>query len=214
MSPEPRDELDRAIAAGLGGLARDGDDPDVVLSSMRPRLRRARNRRRMVRASVMFGGFVMMGSAAFALAGPPPEKVRVQAPSTTRPAPTHTTSTTRLSTTTVPRRTVTTAPQPPAPRATVPAGGGTPPISAPVPSSATTTTIQPSELHTYHSVGGTITVRYSDGNLTLVSYRAAPGYTAEVHNTDPQDIEVRFSGPDDRRIRIRVEEGHLSEEIE
>jgi hypothetical protein len=89
-----------------------------------------------------------------------------------------------------------------------------PPTSVPVPSNATTTTIDPSELHTSHSDGGTITVRYSHGNLTLVSYRAAPGYTAEVHITDPQEVQVRFSGPDDRRIRTRVEEGHLSEEIE
>jgi hypothetical protein len=217
MSPEPRDELDRALAAGLGGLAPDGDDPDVALSSMRPRLRRARNRRRMVRASTMLGGFVMMGSVAFALTGPQQEKVRVQAPSTTRPAPARATSPTRVSATTAPRSstpstTVTAAP-PPAARPTVPVGGGAPPTSAPAPDEATTTTIQ-SELRTYSSDGGTITVRYSHGNLTLVSYRAAPGYTAEVHSTDPQDVEVRFSGPDEHRIRIRAEEGHLSEETE
>jgi hypothetical protein len=69
-------------------------------------------------------------------------------------------------------------------------------------------------VHTYHCDGGTITVRFSGGKLTLVSYRAALGYSAEVHNNDPDDVEVRFSGPDERRIRIRVEEGRLSEETE
>jgi hypothetical protein len=76
-----------------------------------------------------------------------------------------------------------------------------------------TTTVAPSDLHTYHSHGGTLTVRFSGGRLTIVSYAAAAGYTADVHRNDPDDVEVRFSGPDDRRIRVRVEEGHLSPEI-
>jgi hypothetical protein len=218
MTPEPRDELDRALAAGLGGLASDADDTDAVLSSMRPRLQRARTRRRLARAAVVLGAFIVMGSAAFALTGPDADKVKVAVPSTTRPAAVASTSTTRAATTTVApptthTTTVTTAPPtPPAPHPTVPARGGTPP-PATVPS-PTTTTIAPSDLRTYHSDGGTMTVRYSHGKLALVSYRAASGYTAEVHRNQPDDVEVRFSGPDERRIRIRVEQGDLSEEIE
>jgi hypothetical protein len=222
MSSEDRDDLDRALAAGLRGLvpdAGDTDDADGALAAMRPRLRRARNQRRMVRASAMVGGFVAMGSAAFALAGPSTHHASVSVaslPSTTRGAVTATTSTTRTPATTVapskPSSTTVTLPERPTGRPAV-AGGGGPSPAPSLPSGATTTTVAPSELHTYHSVGGTVTVRFSGGRLTLVSYGAAPGYAAEVHSNDPDDVEVRFSGPEDRRIRIRVEEGHLTAEI-
>jgi len=222
MSFEGRDDLDRALADGLRGLLPDADtdDADGALAAMRPRLRRARNRRRMVRASVTLGGFVVMGSAAFAFTGPSTHHASVSVasvPSTARGAVTATTSTTRVPTTKVApskRRstTVTTLPERPAPRPTVPAVGPTSPTPS-APRGTTTTTVAPSELHTYHSDGGTVTVRFSGGRLTLVSYHAAPGYDAEVHRDDPDDVEVRFSGPDDRRIRVRVEEGHLSPEI-
>ena len=215
MSPESHDDLDRALAAGLGGLAPDADDVDGVLSAMRPRLRRARNRHRLVRASAAAGVFVVVGSAAFALAGPSNHHEVVSVaplPSTTRSPATATSSTTRVSTTTVPSTphptTVTTVPNP---RPSVPGGGGTPSTGS-VPSTPTTT-IAPSDLHTYRSRGGTLTVGFSSGRLTIVSYAAAAGYTAEVHRNDPDDVEVRFSGPDDRRIRIRVENGRLAPEI-
>ncbi len=222
MSPEGRDDLDRALADGLRGLlpdTRDADDADGTLAALRPRMRRARNRRRMVRASVTLAGFVAMGSAAFALAGPSTHHGAVSVaslPSTTRGAVTATTSTTRAPTTTVaPKRgstTVTTLPERSTPRPTVPAGGPTSPTPS-VPRGATTTTVALSDLHTYHSEGGTATVRFSGGRLTLVSYHAAIGFHAEVHRDDPDDVEVRFSGPADRRIRVRVEEGQLSPEI-
>ncbi len=219
MSPESHDDLDRALAAGLGGLAPDANDADAVLASMRTRLQRARTRHRLVRASAALGAFVVLGTGAVALAGQSTHKdaVSVAHPSTTTLPPTTSstststsTSTTRASTATIPRRTtVTTVPS--APHPTVP-GGGTPP-PATVPSVTNTTTAAPSELHTYDSDGGTMTVRFSGGRLMLVSYHAAAGYTAEVHRTDPDDVEVRFSGSADHRIRIRVENGRLSPEI-
>jgi hypothetical protein len=198
---------------------------DGALASLRPRFRRARTRRRVARGSLAVVASIAMGSVAYALAGSSshPDTVSVVAPSTNRPSGSGPTTTAGGSTTTLaPRRTeattVTTAPaRPPTPAPTAPERGGGAPPAAPGPSpgaSATTTTVPPAELHTYTSDGGTITVRFSGGTLTLVSYRAAAGYAAEVHRDDPDDVEVRFSGEHDRRIRVRVENGRLAPEID
>jgi regulation of enolase protein 1 (concanavalin A-like superfamily) len=55
-----------------------------------------------------------------------------------------------------------------------------------------------------------MTVRFANGQLTLVSYQASDGWVAVVRTNKPDDIEVRFSkGGDDSRIRVRVENGQL-----
>ena len=52
------------------------------------------------------------------------------------------------------------------------------------------------------------------GALALVSYQAAPGYTAEVHSTQTDDIEVRFTKDGSEwRVRVRLDHGQLVPEI-
>ena len=68
MSPEERDDLDRALAAGLGALVPDVDGADATLEALRPRMRRARTQRRVARASSAVVALVLLGAvAAFAV---------------------------------------------------------------------------------------------------------------------------------------------------
>jgi hypothetical protein len=59
-----------------------------------------------------------------------------------------------------------------------------------------------------------VSVRFANGALKLVSYQANDGYTAEVASQQSDDIEVRFSqgSGQDSRIRVRVENGQVTEE--
>jgi len=67
VSPEERDDLDRALAAGLGALVPDVDGADATLEALRPRMRRARTRRRVARVSSVAVALVLLGAvAAFA----------------------------------------------------------------------------------------------------------------------------------------------------
>ena len=81
---------------------------------------------------------------------------------------------------------------------------GTPPATAASPAPAD---------HTYPSDGGTVTVRFASGALSIVSTTPAPGYTEERHDTGPNRVEVRFRNADGEwRIRVDVVDGALSEE--
>jgi hypothetical protein len=215
MSDEPRDELDHALGAGLGRLGGDAPDADATLAELQPRFRRARTRARVVRASAVALVAIVLGAGAYVFAanGSGKNRVSVAASTTTGSAHRSTTSLQRRSTTTTtapaPSTTPTTAPTSPRTMITVPFGGGNqgPPPTAPA---LPTTTTPPSngENHTYHADGGTMTVRFANGQLTLVSYQASDGWVAAVHTNTPDDIEVRFSkGGDDSRIRVRVENG-------
>jgi hypothetical protein len=133
--------------------------------------------------------------------------------------PGSTTTNAPRSTTTAPGST--TAPTTPAVQPTVPAPTttsvpGTPDDSttstAPPTSPTVSTTLAPAPDQTtpYTSDGGTITVRFSSGQLELLEVVPAAGYTTEVHTNKPDDVEVRFSnGNDELRIRVRVIDGQM-----
>jgi hypothetical protein len=78
------------------------------------------------------------------------------------------------------------------------------------PTTATPTTVAPAEVHTYPSPGGTFTVRFAHGTLSLVDVQAAPGYRIDSQTVGPQRIEFRFRGDSgDFRTRVEVKDGQL-----
>ena len=216
MNGDPRDPLDDAIARDLGALAPDDLDADAVLGSMRPALHRARARRRLAVASSALGAVVVVAGISGLLAGQHSNRVQVEGPSTV--PSTLSTSTTRkagTTTTTPPRGATTTT------TATSPTAGSTPATpttddrggtTQPGPGSSTPPAAPSTK--TYTAIGGRITVTFARGALTLDSYAASAGYQADVHNQDPDDVEVRFSnGNRESRIRIRVQNGAVQQEI-
>jgi hypothetical protein len=69
----------------------------------------------------------------------------------------------------------------------------------------TTTPPAPGPTTTYNLQGGSIGVRCtSSSSIELVYSSPAPGFGAEVDNTGPQEVEVRFEN-DAHRSRIRVQ---------
>jgi hypothetical protein len=220
MNDNGRDDLDRALGSGLAGLAPDPGDPDAVLASLRPRLRRARTRHRVARASTLIAALVFLGSAAaVATNRGTTGHVSVAAPKTTtssRGARTHASTTTASA----PRPTTSLPPRGTDSSSTTlrvvapPASSDRSGPAAHSPSGSTTTVAPTASVHTYSSPGGTLTVRYRPGALTIVSYHATPGYTAEVSSAQPDDIEVRFSDDEHEfQIRVRVDNGKLVREI-
>jgi hypothetical protein len=220
MNDNSRDDLDRALGAGLSDLASDASDAETVLIALRPRLRRARTRHHLARASTVIAVLVVLSSAAAVAANRETTgHVDVAAPATStsaRGTRTHASTTTTSAPsepTSLPRRGRDSSP------ATSPAFA--PPTSddrsaadAHSSSPSTTTSAAPASVHTYSAPGGTLTVRYRSGALTLVSYHAATGYTAEVHSAQADDVEVRFSNDaHEYRIRVRVDHGRLMPEI-
>jgi hypothetical protein len=81
---------------------------------------------------------------------------------------------------------------------------------------APTTTPPPADVtETFGSVGGTITVRLSGGQLQLLDATEAAGYTIERQVTKPDDVEVRFvSGDAESRIRVRIVGGQMNHEVD
>jgi hypothetical protein len=219
MNDNGRDELDRALGDGLSALAPDVADPDVVLGGMRPQLRRARTRHRVTQvSSVVAVLLVFVGAAALASNRSTSGHVDVAAPSTSaspttgRPHNSTTTVTTTPHTQTIsPDRgsSATTVPVVVPPATTNGSHGSRGPGDG-----RTTTSVAQSGQHTYSSPGGSVTVNLHAGALALVSYQAAPGYTAEVHSTQADDVEVRFSKDGTEwRIRVRLDHGQLVPEI-
>ena len=235
---DERDDLDRALAAGLGGLAADDHDPDAVLAGMRPGLQRARRRHRVARASVVVAVIAALaGAGALFARGPGEKRGGVEIAPTTiagdhrgtfPPGPARTSTTVNGATPT------TAASRHPTTTSTIPAAdpspnrgpgpnagpGGTnsgsnnsgPSNGSVPPPQPSSTTTPPAATHTYTAPGGTVTIRFANGALTLVSYGAHQSYTATVHDNRPDRIEVRFSGPTDSRIRVDVDHGKLVEE--
>jgi hypothetical protein len=223
MNDDPRDELDRALSRGLSDLASGGDHANDVLADMRPQLRRARTRHRATR----IGGaaaLVLLVGAGIAVAIPrgTTRKLNVSshtttiAPATTTLAPRHRRNA-PTTTTTQPVTTQTIAPSPPpaspttTPNVTVPS----PPITAkrrahgPEQETTTTTTTVPApSTKTYRVEGGQVTVRFANGNLTLVSYQASPSWTATIDKNESTDIRVIFDyGSSESFIRVSLENG-------
>ena len=119
--------------------------------------------------------------------------------------------TTPSSPTTVPTVAPTSAPSAP------PDDGSTTVETAPSSTGGDTTTTTPSidETQPYNSLGGSIVVQLSGGQMTLVSTAAAAGYDTERHTEKPDDIEVRFRSADaESRIRVRLVNGQMVPEID
>jgi hypothetical protein len=203
------DELRRRFDAG-GAAA----DPDPVLDSLRPRLQRARTRRRASAAGVLAGLAVVVVALFLALGpgGGGDRSVRTPPASggpvtTGRPDATTTTGGTAPTVDTRPEPGGTTATSVPS---TAP---GTAPAATPGTTAASTAPTPPSSSD-YSSAGGSITVRVADGRVSLVRSAPAPGYTAEVHDDGPTRVEVRFSdGKTEWRIRVDLTNGVLVSEV-
>jgi hypothetical protein len=227
------DELDRALAAGISSLAAEPDDADAVLASLRPRLHRARTRHRVALVSATAFALLAVASLSVALGAMSTHRRHVLVSATpTTPANSHAISTSMPSSTSIASNTqrapsTTTAPRAPM-LAPMPAGG-TPPVSptgqfggnsgpattTPPRISTTPSTASGPALRTYDAPGGSVTVRFTNGSLALVSYTPAAGYTAEVHDNEPGRVEVRFSdGDHESRIRLQVDKGQLVPDIE
>jgi len=93
-----------------------------------------------------------------------------------------------------------------------------PSSSAPSGSPATTTpsTNAPAPVtQTFSGVGGSVTVRLQNGSLTLVSYNATSGFSAEVNKSGGSRVEVRFESNDQRTdIRVDIVGGNMSPQID
>jgi hypothetical protein len=220
---DERDDLDRALSAGLADLAPAEPDAASALASMRPRLQRARTRHRVLQGSAVAAVVLVLG-VGVALASPSDKRAQVQVtnpPTTQDPADrsrgTSTTlpdSTTLPASTTVPSSSLGVGGSQGGPDATTP---NTTPVTTPVTSPATTPSPtaapDPGSNHTYSYNGGRVVVRFQNGNVSLVSYTPAAGYTAIVHANKPDDVEVRFRKDDtETRVRVRVVDGRLQPE--
>ncbi len=235
MSRDDFDDVDRALADGLGGLAPVGPNGDDVLESVRPRLRRARTRARAARAGGTLIALLVVGSVAV-FAAPHSGHVHVTvgsgstAPGSTRRIGGSSTSTSTTapapgvhaptpSTTRAPARNGTTGPG--AAPATTPGaagrGGGPGPSGAGRGNDGPATTPAPSRAspdastRTYQATGGSIRVRLAGNAPTLDTVSPAAGYDYTVHDNGPTRVEVRFTraGREVSRIDVEVEVGHL-----
>ncbi len=106
---------------------------------------------------------------------------------------------------TTPEATTPTTPEdstPPAPTTPTVPDDSTPPPAAPTP-------------QTFSSAGGSISVTFADGALTLNRVSPADGFTSQVHDDDADRVEVRFFDAQGKewRIRVEVEGGALTQEI-
>ena len=67
---------------------------------------------------------------------------------------------------------------------------------------------------TYSSVGGSVRVAAVLGALVILSTQAAPGFAAELHDTGPLRVEVRFtSSTTEWRISVDLLSGTPTVEI-
>lgn len=235
MTDEPRDDLDRALSAGLADLADTGGDADAVLASMQPRLRRARTRHRVMRTSAVALALLACAGVAGALSGTvEKQKVSVSHPSS------HDRDDTHGSTTTVQPTPSTTVSNPVLPDGS--GGAVSPPNTlvpgaVPIPSQpgsndgpgggsndgtgsgnegppSPTTTLPPEE-HTYVAPGGSVTIRYANGEIHIVSVTPTAGCSVERHDDGPDRVEVRFQNcAQESRIRVDLQDGQLVQEID
>jgi hypothetical protein len=195
------------------------EDPDPVLDSLRPRLRRAQ-----VRHRVALGGAAVAMVAVVAVVGL--AITDSGNPSVHTPPATHAT---------VPQpgpSVTTTLPDSPTPTVDDHGGGsgdngssspsgtgssGTATGSGSSGSGDGTSSTTPADATagaSYSSAGGSITVRLADGQASLVSDTPTAGYTAEIHDNGPTRVEVRFNnGSGEWQIRVDVVNGALVPEI-
>jgi hypothetical protein len=190
--------IDDELRRRLGAAGPRPGDPEVALGALRPRYRRAKRRHQ----TVVVGGSVLAiaaiigaGTAALSAGGPSSQNVRIPAANSSVPS--------RETTTTAPvNPALTTAPQQNGNTGTggSTAGSGNGSGAAP----ATTAAPAAPSTKTYPSAGGSVTVKLENGALSIVSTKAASGYTEERHDTGPDRVEVRFTS-DTTEWRIRVD---------
>ncbi|MCU1361496.1 MAG: hypothetical protein JWN99_2785, partial [Ilumatobacteraceae bacterium] len=66
------------------------------------------------------------------------------------------------------------------------------------------------ETRSFPSLGGSITVQLSNGQLHLLDVAPAAGYTLDHQDVNSDDIQVRFrSGDLESRIRVRIVGGQM-----
>ena len=196
-----------------------------VLRSNRARMARARARRRAVVGSITAASFAVVGVALFAansnngtttvdVVSPPNTSVIV---SSTVPDDS-TGSTTSL----VPPSTITTTPgaaQFPTSAPTTTASVGSPGTVAPPPSTASPSTTAPtttsSSHQTYAGRGGSITVSWTTA-ITVEQITDNAGWTHTwQYKGEDVEVEWRRNNPDDdTKIRLSLDNGAISEEID
>ena len=197
------DPFDADLSRRLQAAAPSAGSSDAVLEVLRPRLRHARQRRR----AVMIGGPGLAAAAALAvvltIAGPSGGGHLEITPATGTPK-----------TTAAPEPHFTPPPTSPVPHSSSKGGGnGTSLPTTPSDGGGGTNSPAP-ENHTYTSDGGSITVRFADGALSLLSTHPATGFSSDVNDRGPTRVEVRFDdGTTEWQIRVDVINGHLSVEI-
>ena len=206
------DPIERELQRRFADAGPGPDDTDAVLTSMQPRLRRARRGRRALSASVAVLGVALLIVVGFAALSGTESTRRVNVPPATRSPGVPTTVVTPDGAdapdgpdangandavdgggTTPPAPTTTPAGE--APTATTDPGGAenaTPPATAPTGDTP------------YSSLGGSIVVHRAGDTISLASSTPAVGFTQEVHDNGPTRVEVRFKG-DETEWRTRVD---------
>jgi hypothetical protein len=197
VSPDPFDDIDRALASGLSALAPEVDGGDEKLAEVRPRFQRARTRARVVKIGGTVAILLAIGSVA-TLAAPSSQRSHVQvfSPPTTREPRRHPvrTSTTSVATTTVPATsptsTPTTATSPAIVGSTNPGNGST--ATTPVTVPGTTPGTDP---HGDRGGSGSSNGGDGQGHGGSSTSTTAPGSHNEVHEYQSHggSVRVRFS---------------------
>ncbi|MEI8241302.1 MAG: hypothetical protein WCI22_17965 [Actinomycetota bacterium] len=227
---------DPQLENALGRLSGEFPDDNIALGAVYQRVQQVRRRRTIAAstaASMLLVAVVVVAAARGAHHDPlQPAGPGTLAPSTvvhtstldTAPSTTAAHHPTGDSTTTLPDPPtviVTTAPPVNQPASTVPTiPEHVPPITtqhSTVPGSVphnpppTTAPRTPSsDTHTFATPGGSITVRFSAGVLTLVGYHPVSGFSVEQVQASDQHIDVRFRGPNgDYRVHVEVQHGQL-----
>jgi hypothetical protein len=191
-----------------------------VLDTMRPRLERARTRRRASIAGAIGGAAAVVIVVLLVLGGggggdgavrtPPASNGPVVTTPTAPTTPTTTAGGGSVDDDARPDdRGADDAASPVTP--TVPDAGG---VSTATSTPADSTPITQAAFdRPYSSAGGSIVVHFENGQVSLVSSSPASGFSAEVHDNGPTRVEVRFSsGQTEWRIRVDVVDGQLQSE--
>lgn len=89
---------------------------------------------------------------------------------------------------------------------TRPSGQSTSPTSSTTSTTSTTQASLPSGSATIPSVGGTVTVSYSGGEVYLLGASPANGFAAEVKNQGPDEVRVEFRS-DSLKVDVRARWG-------
>jgi hypothetical protein len=230
---------DRQLASRLGRLGGDQPDDNVAYAAVLGKVRRARRRRAVALTGGSMLGLALLATAVAVNTGRSDRSLR---PATqhgsvddtvdgSRPANTGTlgTDSTALSTdgsvvttldttatsvgsdsTASESTSPSTIDQTPAPSPSTPPPSSPPstPSPTPPPTPAATT-------RTFSGVGGSITVRLQDGQLSLVGTAATGGFTVQVAQGSGQRVEVLFRSDDhETRIRVDVSAGAMDPDVD